>query len=428
MLDLIVKKRDGKKITADEFDQLIKKVVRREIPDYQLSALLMAIYFRGLNFQETTHLTRAMLCSGQILKFAGRAIDKHSTGGVGDKTSLILAPLAASFDIKVPMIAGRGLGITGGTIDKLESIKGFRANLNISTFKRLVNKYNLSIIGQTAKIAPADKILYLLRDVTGSVPSIPLITASIMSKKLAEGISGLALDIKCGSGAFVDTLAKARSLAKSLVAVATRFGQKCYYIISDMNNPLGHTIGNSLEIIESVEALKGNVQNDLVDLSLRLTGAMLLLAGMAQKMDDGISMAKKNLKNGKGLAKFREMIINQNGDSSFIDDYSKLELAPEYAVRSPRSGYLQKIDALTIGNIVKDIGGGRKTKKDKIDHGVGIRLAKKPGDRVREGEILATIYLRKRDNAILNRVESGMLIGDKSPKLKLILEEGSEIC
>lgn len=391
---IIQKKRDRKVLSDVEIKWVIEELTFGRIPDYQMSALLMAIYINGLNVSETAALTDAMLYSGTVLDFKDKTvIDKHSTGGVGDKTSFILAPIAAAMGVKVPMIAGRGLGHTGGTVDKIESIDGFNTSVDLKRFSELLNKNNLVLIGQTSDIAPADKIIYSLRDVTATVESIPLITASIMSKKLAEGTSGIVMDIKTGPGAFMKTLDDARALAKSISDTALRFNKNIMTIITDMSQPLGMSVGNSLEIIESIETLKCKGPEDLVRISLELAGGMAWLAGVAKSHEDGIKKAKKVLENGQALKKFRELILAQGGDDGFIDDYSKFPSCQEKTeVCATKTGYISSIDSLTVGLLCVDLGGGRKSAKDKIDFAVGFVFHKKVGQKVEAGDILVTIH------------------------------------
>jgi len=395
---IIQKKRDKKKLTKEEIKWFIDGLTSGEVADYQMSALLMAIYLNGLDKAETAFLTDAMLYSGKVVNFDDKTvIDKHSTGGVGDKTSFILAPIAAACGVKVPMIAGRGLGHTGGTVDKVESIKGFKTSISLKQFEKRVKEDGIVLIGQTKEIAPADKKIYALRDVTGTVESIPLITASIMSKKLAEGASGIIMDIKVGTGAFMSTVSRARALAKSLRDTASRFDRKMMTMITDMNQPNGLAVGNSLEIIESVETLKGKGPKDLTDLSIELAGGMVYLAGLAKTHKAGVKRAKEVVKNGKALKKFEEMIKNQGGDTSFIKDYNKLPLAKvQTKVLATKDGYVSAMVNKAIGLHCVTLGGGRARAEDKVDFGVGFVLNKKIGDKVKKGDVLMTIYHHKK--------------------------------
>jgi len=427
---IIQKKRDGGTLTTEEVKWFIDGYTAGNIPDYQMSALLMAIFIRGFTTSETAALTDSMLFSGDVLDFKDiTVIDKHSTGGIGDKTSFILAPIAAACGVKVPMIAGRGLGHTGGTVDKIESIKGFKTSLSMKQFSEQLKKKGQVLIGQTKEIAPADKKIYGLRDVTGTVESIPLITASIMSKKLAEGASGIVMDVKTGSGAFMQTLPEAKALAKSIRETALRFNKNIITMITNMDEPLGHYIGNSLEMIESIETLRGKGPKDLTDLSLELAGAMIYLAKKAPTLKAGISMAREVLDNGTALEKFRELIASQGGDVSYIDDYSKFPMA-QYAtdIIAPKNAFVKNIDGKALGLYVVDLGGGRKASADKIDFGVGFVTFKKVGDKVKKGEKVLTIYHHKNQAAIIKRIEKELfekvfiLASKPSQKIPLIIE------
>jgi len=374
---IIQKKRDGEELSSQEITWFIKNYTNEVIPDYQMSALLMAIYLKGMSSKETAALTDAMLYSGKVLDFKDKkVIDKHSTGGIGDKTSFILAPIAAACGVKVPMIAGRGLGHTGGTVDKIESIANFRTALPLEDFSRLLSTVGVVLIGQTADIAPADKKIYALRDVTATVESIPLITASIMSKKLAEGTSGIMMDIKVGSGAFMKTLPRARALARSIQETTLRFKKNITTMITDMSQPLGNAIGNSLEIIESIETLKGKGPRDLTDLSLQLAGGMVYLAGLAKSHKEGVKKAQTALTSGAALSKFKEMIAAQGGDSSVVDDYKKFPVAKCITkVEARTDGYVAAIDGVELGLHCVDLGAGRKQASDKVDYSTGIIIS-----------------------------------------------------
>lgn len=401
--EIIKKKRDGQTLTEYEIKWFIDSLVSGEVKDYQMSALLMAIFLNGLDVLETAALTDAMLNSGTTLNFNDeKVIDKHSTGGVGDKTSFILAPIAAACGVKVPMIAGRGLGHTGGTVDKIEAIPGFNVSIDTNSFKKKLDELGLVLIGQTKDIAPADRIIYGLRDVTATVESIPLITASIMSKKLAEGTSGIVMDIKVGSGAFMKTLADGRKLAKSIQNTATRFGRNIFTIISDMSQPLGTHIGNSLELIECIEILKGNIENDLSELSLELAGAMVYLAGISKTHAKGKQMAKSALTSGKALEKFKEMIISQGGDSAVIDNYDIMPLAKcRYDVVAKNSGFITTIDCERVGMMIVDLGGGRRNVGDKLDYGVGMIIDKKVGDKIKKGDVIVTFFYNQNQESLV---------------------------
>ena len=394
--DIIKKKRDGGILTSEEIDFFIRGLTRGEIPDYQATALLMAIYFSGMTEDETYHLTYSMMNSGEVLDLSdipGIKVDKHSTGGVGDKLSLTIAPLVASAGVPMPMIAGRGLGHTGGTVDKLESIPNFRTNLSLREFKETVKKINLSIIGQTSEIAPADKKLYALRDVTATVESIPLIVSSIMSKKLAEGIDGLIMDVKTGNGAFMKEFEDAIELSEGIVQIGKKMGKNVVAIITDMNQPLGYAVGNSLEVIEAIEFLKGKGSDDIKNLTLKIGAWMLKIGGITEDIEDGIKILQEKLKNGEGLEKFRELIKCQNGNPEVIEDYNLFPKAKIIKdVMSMESGYVQKIETDKIGISACILGAGRLKADSPIDYSAGLILRKKIGDYVEKGEPLITIH------------------------------------
>jgi pyrimidine-nucleoside phosphorylase len=395
-VELIKKKRDGDALAPDEIKFLINQYTADNIPDYQFSALLMAILLNGMNVKETSALTNSMLNSGKIINISslkGAKIDKHSTGGVGDKTSLIITPIVASTGIYVPMISGRGLGHTGGTLDKLESIPGFRTNLSLSKSIKVLKKIAAVMIGQTKEIAPADKMIYALRDVTATVESIPLITASIMSKKLAEGIDGLVLDIKTGSGAFMKSQKDSIELATSLMNTAKSFDKIVIAFITDMNQPLGNYIGNWLEVCESVQVLKGKVKNDLYALSIKLAGAMIYLGKKANSLKEGEQIAKEKIENGEAFKKFTEIVEHQGGDINYITNPGKYPRARcVKKVLSDRSGYIKVINTYQIGMASLELGAGRKTKTDIIDPKAGMVFYKKIGDRVRKGELICELH------------------------------------
>lgn len=429
--NIIQKKRDKEKLTKDEITWFIEGLTKGEIADYQMSALLMAIYLNGLDKDETVALTDAMLYSGKVLNFPEQIyIDKHSTGGVGDKTSFILAPIAAACGVKVPMIAGRGLGHTGGTVDKIESIKGFKTEITLEDFVKLLRERGLVLIGQTIEIAPADKKIYALRDVTATIESIPLITASIMSKKLAEGASGIVMDIKTGNGAFMAKLSDARKLAENIRQTGLRFNKNMMTIISDMSEPLGNAIGNSLEIIESIETLKGRGPADLTELSLSLAGGMVYLAGLALSHKAGIKEAQRVLDSGEALEKFRELIIHQGGDPRVIDDYSLFpHTQSTYEVLASKNGFVTKMDCKALGMHCVHLGGGRQKATDVIDFAVGFIMNKKLGDKVKKGEVLVTIHYHDHQLAEAHAIGVAMIKKDiivtatkPRAKKKLIIE------
>lgn len=428
---IIQKKRDKERLTKEEINWFIEGLTSGNIADYQMSALLMAIYLNGMSIEETAFLTDAMLYSGKVLDFPEQYyIDKHSTGGVGDKASFVLAPIAAACGVKVPMIAGRGLGHTGGTVDKIESIKGFKTDISLLEFERLLKERGLVLIGQTKDIAPADKKIYALRDVTATVESIPLITASIMSKKLAEGAKGIVMDIKTGNGAFMSKLSDAKKLAESIRKTGLRFNKNMMTMITDMNEPLGNAVGNSLEIIESIETLKGKGPKDLTDLSVALAGGMVYLAGLAKTLPEGKKRAQQALDDGSALEKFRELITNQGGDSRVIDDYTLLPVAKNLIeVKSKKAGFVTQMRCTELGKHCVSLGGGRKTTGDKIDFAVGFIMNKKIGDKVAKGEALLTIYCHENQKDLALNISESILTSDikvslTKPKLKkkLILD------
>ncbi|MGB5850332.1 MAG: thymidine phosphorylase [Ignavibacteriaceae bacterium] len=400
-VELIIKKRDGKALTKDEINFLINSYTKSKIPDYQISALLMAILLKGMTKAETSYLTEVMLHSGKVIDLSsikGPKIDKHSTGGIGDKTSLILAPIAAAAGVNVPMISGRGLGHTGGTLDKLESIPGFNINLSLKEYKSALKKCGAVLIGQTKDIAPADKLIYSLRDVTGTVPSIPLITGSIMSKKLAEGIDGLVLDVKTGSGAFMRETKDAVELARSLINTARAFNKKVIAFITDMNQPLGNYIGNWLEVYESIMVLRGEQKGNLLDLSLNLSGAMIYLGGKAGSIKEGVEIAKEQINNGKAFDKFVEIVKLQGGDISYIlnpKKYPKSKFIKN--IRSKEIGFIKSIDNYRVGMAALELGAGRKTMGDKIDPKAGIIFKVKIGDKIKKNDVIAELYSQSMD-------------------------------
>jgi len=395
---IIQKKRDGNALTEEEIRFFINGFTSGELPEYQMAAMAMAICFQGMNFDETMWLTRAMVESGQVVEWKRQGstfyADKHSTGGIGDKTSLIIAPLVAACGVKVPMISGRGLGPTGGTLDKLESISGFNVNLSLDEFKRITDRVGCCLIGQTAEIAPADKKLYALRDVTATVSCLPLIVASIMSKKLAENVDGLVLDVKWGSGAFMRTRETSANLAKALVEVGKRYGKKVCALQTDMNQPLGRKIGNALEVRECIEIMNGSAQaDDLLEVTLALSVEMLLMAGAAKNVAAAREILQKKLANGEALHRFAEMIVAQGGDAKVCDDVKRLPSAKQTKpIAAPKSGFIQAIECDQIGYAVIALGGGRRVAADKVDFAVGFEEPKKIGDAVKAGEPLMIMH------------------------------------
>jgi len=424
-IDIIRKKRDGKKLTQPEIEYLIKEYTNGFIPDYQFSAFLMTVYFKGMDFNETTCLTTAMLFSGRSLDLSDikkPKIDKHSTGGVGDKVSLILAPLVASCGVCVPMISGRSLGHTGGTLDKLESIPGFRTNLSMKEFKSQLKKIGLGIIGQTGDIAPADRKIYALRDVTATVESIPLISASIMSKKLAEDLDGLVLDVKFGNGAFMRNYKKAKELSHFLVQLGKRFGVKIIAVLTDMNNPLGEYIGNSLEVIETIECLKGKGSEDLMEITLTLGEMILKIA----HIKGGRQMLIEKIKKRETVNKFRDMIKYQGGDCRIIEDYSMLPIASSRETyMSAKTGYIHSIDTFKLGMLATKLGAGRLQKEDRIDPSCGFRVLKKIGDLIKKDEPLIEIFSDNKNlvDEIFKEMPDVFLIKQKIKKKKILVRE-----
>jgi pyrimidine-nucleoside phosphorylase len=426
-VDLIRKKRDSGEHSREEIDFLISGYTRGDIPDYQMAAWLMATWIRGLNRSETAALTEAMLYSGEVVnldRIPGKKVDKHSTGGVGDKTSLILAPIVAAGGLTVPMISGRGLGHTGGTLDKLESIPGFNVNLSLEQFFNVLRECGMGLIGQTAEIAPADKKIYALRDATSTVENIGLICASIMSKKLAEGIDALVLDVKTGSGAFMKREEDAVRLAELMVETGQRMGKKIVALITDMNQPLGRMAGHSNEIAECIDVLSGGGPTDLVELSVELSAWMFFLGERTKTLDDGRHLAEKMIATGQAKEKFKQGIRLQGGDERVIDDPQLLPQARSRAdVASPSAGFIAATNCEQLGTALATLGGGREKKEDTIDHAVGLQFHKRIGDRVEKGEPLATIHynsgakLAEAKSLIANSYQ----IGEAAPREKLPL-------
>ena len=402
MYDVILKKRRGEELTKEEIDFFVKGFTSGEIPDYQASALLMSIFFNKMNKRETADLTMAMVKSGDEINLdsiKGIKVDKHSTGGVGDKTSICLTPLVASFGVPVAKMSGRGLGHTGGTIDKLESFKGFSVELSEEDFIKNSNEIGIAITGQTGNIAPADKKIYALRDVTATVDNMSLIASSIMSKKLASGADAIVLDVKVGDGAFMKTPEEAKALAKEMVDIGSEVSRKTIGVISDMDQPLGFAIGNVLEVIEAIELLKGNGPKDLLELTLTLGSYMLVCANKAKDFEEGKMLLMENINNGKGLQKLKEFVKAQGGNIEAIDDYSKFDKAKYVVeVKSEKSGYISKINAEAFGLIAMELGAGRATKESIIDLAVGIVLNKKRGEKVEKDEVLAYIHSNKEEH------------------------------
>ena len=428
MYELIGKKRDGKKLSKEEIGYFVSGYTKGTIPDYQASALLMAIFLNGMDDEETVNLTCSMMRSGKVVDLSsvpGVKVDKHSTGGVGDKVSLILAPLVAACGVTVPMISGRGLGHTGGTLDKLESIPGFETNLSLKSFVKNLSDVGLCMIGQTKEIAPADRKLYALRDVTGTVNSIPLITASILSKKLAEGADALVFDVKVGNGAFMQEEEKAILLAKKLIQIARRFKKKAVALTTDMNQPLGEAVGNSIEVIEAIQALKGKWPEGLREITFALGTHMLVLGRKAKNLKQAEKNLEEALKSGKALDKFKQMVKKQRGNAEVVDDYRLLPWAKrKITVESDQAGYVKSIDTLRIGLSAQKLGAGRERLESIIDPGVGFLVKKKVGDRVKRGESLAIVFCNdlKKGRWAKREIEQAYQIGKKkTTRLKKIL-------
>lgn len=396
MVDIITKKRDGEELTPEEIRFFIENYVKDRIPDYQASALLMAIYFRGLSRAETFALTEAMEFSGDVEDLSdlpGVKVDKHSTGGVGDKTTLVVAPVAAAAGVTVAKMSGRGLGFTGGTADKLEAIPGFRTRLEPAEFHRQLEELGLAVITQTGSITPADKKIYALRDVTGTVESPGLIASSIMSKKLAAGSDGIVLDVKCGSGALLKDLAEAENMADLMIDIGRKAGRKMVAVISDMSQPLGRTVGNALEVEEAVQVLKGGGPEDLRQLCLELAGEMIWIGGRAESFEEGKETARQVLSDGRALEKFRQMVRRQGGDDRIVEEPERMG-SSRYSrdVLAGRTGFIAETDTREIGRASQHLGAGRLRKEDEIDFTAGIRMHVRIGNFVKEGDVLATLY------------------------------------
>ncbi|KRV44772.1 MULTISPECIES: pyrimidine-nucleoside phosphorylase [Bacillus] len=425
MVDIIAKKRDGKELSSEEISFFVKGYTDGTIPDYQASALAMAIFFQDMTDQERADLTLAMANSGDTIDLSaieGIKVDKHSTGGVGDTTTLVLAPLVAALDVPVAKMSGRGLGHTGGTVDKLEAVKGFHVEITKDEFIELVNRHKVAVIGQSGNLTPADKKLYALRDVTGTVNSIPLIASSIMSKKIAAGADAIVLDVKTGAGAFMKTPEDSEKLAKAMVRIGNNVGRQTMAVISDMSQPLGLAIGNSLEVKEAIDTLKGEGPEDLNELVLTLGSQMVVLAKKAETLDEAREKLIEVMKNGKALEKFKEFLENQGGDGSIVDQPEKLPQAPyQIEVPAKESGVIAEIVADEIGVAAMILGAGRATKEDDIDLSVGIMLNKKVGDRVEKGESLVTLHANREDVAnVMEKIYDNIRIADHADAPTLI--------
>lgn len=427
MVDLIEKKRDGQALSKTEIDWIISEYTNDNIPDYQMSAFLMAIYFEDMTDEEITHLTVAMAQSGEVMdltSITGIKVDKHSTGGVGDTTTLILAPLVASVGVPVAKMSGRGLGYTGGTIDKLEAIPGFKIELDEKEFVRLVNESKLAIVGQSGDLAPADKKLYALRDVTATVNSIPLIASSIMSKKIAAGADAIVLDVTTGDGAFMKNLEDARRLAHTMVRIGSLANRQTMAVISDMSQPLGEAIGNSLEVVEAIETLRGEGPADLTEMCFVLGSQMVVLAKKAETLEEARELLTEALTSGRALEKFKEMIRNQGGDAAIVDRPESLLTARyEIALPAKQTGVITKMAANELGVAAMMLGAGRKTKEEDIDFAVGLKLHKKVGEAVAQGDVLLTIFSNTEDvQEVIALIEKSITIGELGQEPPLIHE------
>ncbi len=426
MYDLIEKKKHGGTLTRQELHQMVQGFVAGEIPDYQMAAMLMAVYFRGMGEEEITDLTLEMAASGDMVDLSGirgMKVDKHSTGGVGDKTTLIIGPLVASLGVKVAKMSGRGLGHTGGTVDKLESIPGFETAVPRDRFFKIVNETGIAIIGQSGNMVPADKKLYALRDVTATVDSIPLIASSIMSKKIAAGSDGIVLDVKTGSGAFMKDLEDSIALAKEMVAIGSGAGRTCCALITDMDTPLGLAVGNSLEVIEAIDTLKGRGPEDLTEVCLQLAAHMLFMAGKGG-IDTCYEVAREALMDGRGLKTLAAMVEAQGGDPSYILEPERFEKAAfSFQVLAEKPGYITHIDTAACGTASVMLGAGRSRKEDRLDYSAGMHLYKKYGDFVEEGDVIAVLYASAKElfTEASKKILSAYTIGDEPPKKKKLI-------
>lgn len=429
MLDLIHKKRRGEELTEAEIRFLIDRYTNDEIPDYQMAAFAMAVYFQDMSEAETLHLTRAMAESGETVDFPeieGFIADKHSTGGVGDKVSIVLLPLVAAAGLSMGKLSGRGLGHTGGTIDKLESIPGFQTDMPIEQFKELVSKHRLVIAGSSAKLAPADHRLYALRDVTATVESIPMIVGSILSKKLAIGSHGMVFDVKTGAGAILPEYERMREIAQLLVKTAQGAGRQAAALLTDMSQPLGMTVGNALELREAIETLRGDGPSDVEELSLALGAELLVMAGEAESPDDGVDRLRRHIDDGTGFERFCAMVRAQGGDVGVVEDVTRLPQAAErVAVGAPRSGTVRALNARAVGEAANLVGAGRSEKGQEIDHAVGVELVTKVGDAVEQGQPIAYLHVNDRTNLsdARDRLSSAVEIGDESIEAPTLIHE-----
>ena len=428
-LDIIQKKKENKALSEEEIKFFIENYVKGEIPDYQVSAFLMAVYFNKLNLDETYYLTKAMIDSGDrvdLSEVPGSKVDKHSTGGVGDTVTLVLGPLLASVGLVFAKMSGRGLGHTGGTLDKLESIPGFNINIGGKEFVEILKKSNIAVIGQTENIVPADKLLYALRDATATVDNVSLIASSILSKKIALGTDGLVLDVKVGSGAFMKDVPSAVELSELMVNLGKKFGRNTKAIITSMNEPLGDAIGNSLEVIEAINILKGKKSGHLKEIALRIGSKLMIMEGLAKTEDEARKVLEGKISDGSAIEKFKEMVELQGGDSSYIDNTDKFKKSSIIKdITSEETGFVKAIEAIEIGIASRDLGAGRHKKGDVLDLSAGIYLHKKVGDFVEKGEKIATIYTEKENEVegAIDRIKAAYAFSDKREDYKLIIEE-----
>ena len=428
-LDIIQKKKENKALSEEEIKFFIENYVKGEIPDYQVSAFLMAVYFNKLNLDETYYLTKAMIDSGDrvdLSEVPGSKVDKHSTGGVGDTVTLVLGPLLASVGLVFAKMSGRGLGHTGGTLDKLESIPGFNINIGGKEFVEILKKSNIAVIGQTENIVPADKLLYALRDATATVDNVSLIASSILSKKIALGTDGLVLDVKVGSGAFMKDIPSAVELSELMVNLGKKFGRNTKAIITSMNEPLGDAIGNSLEVIEAINILKGKKSGHLKEIALRIGSKLMIMEGLAKTEDEARKVLEGKISDGSAIEKFKEMVELQGGDPSYIDDTDKFKKSSIIKdITSEETGFVKSIEAIEIGIASRDLGAGRHKKGDVLDLSAGIYLHKKVGDFVEKGEKIATIYTEKENEVAgaIERIKAAYAFSDKREEYKLIIEE-----
>lgn len=428
-LDIIQKKKENKALSEEEIKFFIENYVKGEIPDYQVSAFLMAVYFNKLNLDETYYLTKAMIDSGDrvdLSEVPGSKVDKHSTGGVGDTVTLVLGPLLASVGLVFAKMSGRGLGHTGGTLDKLESIPGFNINIGGKEFVEILKKSNIAVIGQTENIVPADKLLYALRDATATVDNVSLIASSILSKKIALGTDALVLDVKVGSGAFMKDVPSAIELSELMVNLGKKFGRNTKAIITSMNEPLGDAIGNSLEVIEAINILKGKKSGHLKEIALKIGSKLMIMEGLAKTEDEARKVLEGKISDGSAIEKFKEMVELQGGDSSYIDNTDKFKKSSIIKdITSEERGFVKSIEAIEIGIASRDLGAGRHKKGDVLDLSAGIYLHKKVGDFVKKGEKIATIYTEKENEVAgaIERIKAAYAFSDKKEDYKLIIEE-----